>query len=757
MSSESAQRSTSAAPAPAVAPPPQGRLLSLPGRDPDLPALYEVDEHIQVPNKGPNQRILVLYQDLQGQSLWKTFRKVAKWAPPRSDSERIEEGFDILDPENEDVLFLRDMHGTGNEKDDVLKSWAIHEGYYTDDELAELIQLQTDLIGPEKLVRPYKAFKTPNGYEGGIEYERSDQAVSIVEGSRAYWVAMSLQIQRFLLAPSTGNKRQEGIGAKCDHTELNNRLIRLGTRASVRGMKKAPLSTRDALHIQAELTNFPHIGHDENCCQTNYQLNVAHAAPAGSNENLTTSLGQFGGTHIDKYDSTTAPTAMTILSQSSDDVELENFYLMDLGIAVRLRRFTTAFFFGVHFHSGAQPMFKRNVINPLPYYRLTLIKYPSFSALDTPSAVAFAGLPPNGDVLNLSTEMRDPRLDPLTYKYLNPDWRTLSPPERPSTQATSLYDMGSLLSRKAYLDHLGRGVDQLVAYLVSQAPEDYHVQWDKDKLVTAFSLINEAGKRIQAEPWDLGPGWPSSSIHIGKNINDEQPRNPGKMVPYDNQPRIDAMKKWAQHVNTTGNTTAVSILCDRRDAASNIVGAHPQRRKGAINRARKEADVSEDTQKTVQDRKGKRKATDEGPHPPKATRSKRSRNNQEFIDERMMTDTDVIRQGSTLIQSLNLDHLLQFESILTKPENQILLGSLFGDETRALALWEGDTDTNLSDVIKVTGELTRIWTSQFVGIPSQRLQEALIQMLNMTLWEWLYKFIRVLAFQFQTTDRKWCT
>ncbi|TFK62688.1 hypothetical protein BDN72DRAFT_903035 [Pluteus cervinus] len=715
---------------------PNGRIVYQSSRDADLPALYEVDEHIQVPNKRPAQRIFVLYQDLRTETVWKAFRKVANWAPPRGPTERVERGFEALDPANDDILYVRDMHGTGKEEDDVLSLWSINKTYYNRDELAELVKLRSDLIGAKEEVKLYKAVKTSNGYEGGIEFERSDQAISIDENGRAYFVTFSYQVQKALLAPSTGNKRQ--VGTETDHTELNNRLIRIGARASVRGMQKANPHMQEALHNQAELTNLPRIGHDENDGQTSYQLNIAHGTTASSDENLTASLGQFGGTHIDKNDSTTAPTAMTILSQSSDDVETEYFYVMDLGIAVKIKFGDTIFFSGLHFHVGGQPNFKDHVVDPQPYYRLTFIKYPSFSTLDTPSALAFAGLPPKGDVLSLSAEMRDPRLDPLTYKFLNPNWRE-NPAQRPCTQATSIYDAGALMSRKAYLQHISRGIDQLTAYLVSQAPEEYGLRWDKDTLIASFSILNEDRKRIRAEPWPLGPGWPSTSIHISEeDETEDMPMDPIP-VPYDNQPRIEAIGRWAEHVHTTGETIGISILCDHRDPITNkITGASPQRRKGAINKARKEADISQhDDGVPFQDSKGKRKATNIG----HGRNTKRRKNNEALVEE-MMTDVDVIRQASTLINSFDINHLLKFESILTKPENQILLGSQFVEETQAIAFWDENTDTNLSDIIKVAGELTRIHASLCVGVPAQRLQEAYIQMINMTLWVWLRKFIR---------------
>ncbi|TFK62887.1 hypothetical protein BDN72DRAFT_902867 [Pluteus cervinus] len=596
---------------PENASPPSGEQLFPDARDSLLPRLYEVKEHAQVLNK-KHGRIFILYQDFSQQATARLFRKAANWAPPQNETERIKRGYPGVDPSRGDLVFVRNMQGDGREESDILKVWSICKEDFKPEERPDFNKLRTDLLGPSEQIGLHRPAKIDGVYEGGIEFERSDDAISIVEEGRAYFVSASVQSQVTLLAPSVGNKRL-GDTSNDLHRPINRRLINVGAASSVLGMGKAPPHVKKALHYQSELTNLPHIGHDHNHCQPTYQLNVAAGTSAESAERLTASLGQFGGTHIDKLDSTTAPTAMTVLSEERTDIQPEYFYILELGIAIKMTPSCTIFFSGLHFHGGAQPKFKAGVVNPPPYYRLTLIMYPPSSALDTPGALAFAGLPPKRAVLNVSTEMRDPRLDPPTFRFLHAGTQRAT--ERPCTQATFIYDGADLMTRRSYLNHLSRCINQIIAQLISQAPPEFMCQWDKDMLIQAFSLVDEKGSRIWADKWPLGPGWsykpPASCDPTGgstpvpttrpstapppeptsdppsNTTSAIPPPNTTPPVPYDNPERMAAIREWANHVDGSGKEFAVSALCDRREAGTNrIIGALPFRRQAAIERAR---------------------------------------------------------------------------------------------------------------------------------------------------------------------------
>lgn len=175
---------------------------------------------------------------------------------------------------------------------------------------------------------------------------------------------------------------------------------------------------------QADLTNMPHIGVDDNVAYSSLQLNIASAVSNGSSKcfrhvegkanlysdvRLTKSLGKYGGSHIDAADSESVPTAMTILSRPHPDIEEEYFYMLDCGIAWAMEEFSTVYFSGLHFHGGSQPVYRDGPRQDpqTNFYRLTLIAYPPSLILDGKDAVAFAALPSN-QMLRIGTEMRNP-------------------------------------------------------------------------------------------------------------------------------------------------------------------------------------------------------------------------------------------------------------------------------------------------------------------------------------------------------------
>ncbi|TFK62886.1 hypothetical protein BDN72DRAFT_902866 [Pluteus cervinus] len=183
---------------PENASPPSGEPLFHEARDSLLPRLYEVKEHAQVSNK-KHGRIFILYQDFNQQATARLFRKAANWAPPQNETERIKRGYLNIDP-SRDLVFVRSMQGDGREESDILKAWSIcKEDFKPEDEL------RNDLLGPSEQIGLHRPAKIGGVYEGGIEFEQNDDAISIVEEGRAHLTSALVQSHVTLLAPSVDN------------------------------------------------------------------------------------------------------------------------------------------------------------------------------------------------------------------------------------------------------------------------------------------------------------------------------------------------------------------------------------------------------------------------------------------------------------------------------------------------------------------------------------------------------------------------
>ncbi|TFK62138.1 hypothetical protein BDN72DRAFT_863066 [Pluteus cervinus] len=584
---------------PIFAPRPNGVLVRLSGRNPILGDVYQVESHVQVPE--PSGRIFIVYMSLHLDDMMRLFDFASRSPAPKDEQEVHDRGFLVVDPEKHDMVFIRDSHGTGEEDTDILKTWTTCRSDYSPAELIEFAQLQQDLLGKEDEICPGAPTKVGKDRVGGIAFERQFRGKPVKTGTRTYPVSTTVQVQKALLAPAAGCKRSHTV-------PIEGRLVKLGALASVKGMEKAPEKTRDALATQADLLNIPHIGNNENCYHTSFQLNVASAVGTSSAATLNSDLGKFGSSHIDGNDSSAAPTSMTILSKTSDKVRRELFCILDLGVACIMVELSSVFFSGLHFHAGMVTQLIVPSEEDLKIVQMTLIKYPPSSVFDTASALAFAALPPKGpdakrECFNVAIEMRNPYRDARTAEYLLKRERLAdvevndgvegsggsieapaikpSKVERPTEQATFTFDGGQLMERQSYLDHFARNIAQIVAYFSSQVPTEYQLRFDRDRLLSAFSILSEDDVRIRAKDWHLGPGWKESDIKIGQK---EDPDHKDE-YPYNNPERLKGMEKFGDHVHEQSLSIPICLLGDEMDInTDNIIGlVRSSHKQGTLN------------------------------------------------------------------------------------------------------------------------------------------------------------------------------
>jgi hypothetical protein len=270
----------------------------------------------------------------------------------------------------------------------------------------ELKDMTDQLLGPQSEMGPNKAYLDKDkGWVGGIPFERSPRARCLRNAPRCYSVGGIAQEQKRMSAVGAHGKVYDLV--KDEDAIMRYNLVRLGSRNAMLGMDKGPEGLVDRLKTQADLTNVPRVGTDDNVFHPYYQLNGASAAEhrKDSSSNIT-SLGKFGKGHIDPRDCPGVPTAMHILSPEYDGVEDEYFYMMELGIGWLLEPFCTLYFSGLHFHGGSQPFYKKDRADKsFIYYRLALIAYPPDDALSGQEAIAFASLP-NKKLLSHGYEFR---------------------------------------------------------------------------------------------------------------------------------------------------------------------------------------------------------------------------------------------------------------------------------------------------------------------------------------------------------------
>jgi hypothetical protein len=76
-------------------------------------------------------------------------------------------------------------------------------------------------------------------------------------------------------------------------------------------------------------------------------------------------------------------------------------------------------------------------------------------------------------------------------------------------------DSWSVMSAQSYLDWFGHSMVQMLAFWSLQAPSHLRMRFDRDAILSNFSMLDENGSRIVGRPWAHGPGWTSDDCQPG--------------------------------------------------------------------------------------------------------------------------------------------------------------------------------------------------------------------------------------------------
>jgi hypothetical protein len=432
-------------------------------------------------------------------------------------------------------------------------------------------------LGPEADITLKKAEPSPNGYTGGLLFERSDRAINVGGCPRAYTLAVSYEAQRNMHAPAPGNKAtdvdQENLEIRQDllyvsfcisfydfEEHLGYYHWEVSTACALAALKKSPQPLQDHLHKLGEVSNIPYIGHPDNNVFPNSQLNIATPVPYNAGKSilsillfayiyctaendLSSSLGTFGGRHIDGLDSAASLTAMTNLSWFPAEIHPGFFYLYELGVCWELVPNSTILFSGLRWHGGCSPTYPVGYQVPADAYRLCLVAYPSSSLVDGGSQIAFAAMPAErGELFTLAKE--------AIARPHHPQW------EPRCQHANYIQDGGSLMTPYRHLEFVVRFLLHLVLFFVAQLPESYHVRVDRDRFLSAFSLEVEDSERKSVAAWPTGPGWASE-------IEDDS------MSPSSGQVAWEELAQFIPHV---GKTIPSVVLAYQDDSHRILVG-----------------------------------------------------------------------------------------------------------------------------------------------------------------------------------------
>ncbi|KAK0471902.1 hypothetical protein IW261DRAFT_1571360 [Armillaria novae-zelandiae] len=479
--------------------------------------------------------------------------------------EAAAKGMAVLWPSLSDFLVVCDKYGREEDGDskDAVKSWSHMKKEFPIPVLEQLQKLQDDVYSKDELMSDSKAITIDGNFCGGIAIERTFRSRFHIRNAQcAYHLTTSFQEARGLEVPHQSNKSDNS--KETDHENVLRQWVNeLAIHAANEGLCKGAPHVSGIMTQWADLTNFPKTGGFDRYAgfssSVNFwpalQMNLASACRGkhhtDGNERLSPTdedadaqgslkkyLGKYGGNHSDGGDNTVIPMAMTNFTHPHPDVLEERFCLMEFSIVWVLEEFCTLFFSGLHMHGrGLAQYGPLHTINSI-YTRVTIILYPPQAILSGKSALAFAALPypPDPcrvcqkwvrkdyqmcrDVENLTPNDEDE--DKEGDEEFAENAKVLQKCDILKTSLLKLRWSGIKVVCINYLSvestpnkqHIICSLLQWINGIIQQFPPHYFVCFDKDLLLSAFSMELD-GVHLAAEPWDLGLGWTGDNVQIG--------------------------------------------------------------------------------------------------------------------------------------------------------------------------------------------------------------------------------------------------
>ncbi|KAJ6629426.1 hypothetical protein B0H10DRAFT_1939814 [Mycena sp. CBHHK59/15] len=391
------------------------------GRTASLEDLYLVPDHPQRADQG---HAYIYYQDTTPAGLAASWEEEKKLEVPKGSREQIM-AMSYLELQDGDAI------------------WVADGKYFTLDMKEQLDTARDAILGPGICVGEPDQLGHPNR---GTAYERSPTAKSVKEPARAYTLGPSLKSPTSIMAPVASAKMTKGQM----HPDVDDRQLLLKAVApfAMGTMRQGPKHVQVKIKKHSELINKPIIGSTDNWAYATMQLNLAAAKCrlwTQVNTSLSSDLGFFGATHVDKHDGASYYSNMTCDHDIPENYEPGMFFILKLGVFVILRKYSSMNFFGLCRH---------------------------------------------GEVINTGcSERRD-------QGWL-PD---------PSTRHSSFIHEGTgMMTPAALMTFVVRSLLLFMFYMLQQLPQEYKVQFDPDLVIQAVTFEQD-GRWVNVGEWALAPG-----------------------------------------------------------------------------------------------------------------------------------------------------------------------------------------------------------------------------------------------------------
>ncbi|KAG7085790.1 hypothetical protein E1B28_003331 [Marasmius oreades] len=314
---------------------------------------------------------------------------------------------------------------------------------------------------------------------------------------------------------------------------------------------------------------------------------VRKAAAKPAKKGLAKSLGRFGAPHNDPRDSPTMKSALTSLSPSRRDVEPDYFLIVEIGIAWRVRAYTTTFFSGLYLHTGMPPQYVTSgkKEGSAEHVQINLVMYPARAQLEGTSSQALFALPK--PVINnlavVTQEMRKPWVTTTGNVFCN--------------STTLSTDGAAYMEPESLLRQVSRSMYHYALAILQQSQVQLLLRIDHEMFLKSISFWI-GNERVAADSnWTYGPCWSGEDVTPGIKAaysDDRLPTTPEGWaalfnsdtptdVPFGNQNIPRAVNEWEDLKREVGSTIPYWALkahkaASEQESAQGIVAKGGQRK-----------------------------------------------------------------------------------------------------------------------------------------------------------------------------------
>ncbi|KAJ7776599.1 hypothetical protein DFH07DRAFT_766793 [Mycena maculata] len=485
-----------------------GRRYEANGKMVKLEDLYLVPNHPQRRNV-PGGRTYIFYQDTSEEGCKKTWEQEKDLEVPLC-SYKMVLNLGYLELIDRDAVFSRSLHGSQDPMQDVIQVWVTGERLYTREQKTEIENARDTMLGPKSLrtrKRAYPRLDTkgnPTGpVEGGTAYERSTVAVSVKPPARVYTIGPSVEAPTSIMGPARSSKVPNGL----DSTQLlaRNTLLRASSAAAMAAAREAPEQHQRLLKEHSELIGKPHTGSADNWAYSTVQNNIAPAKQETemleaeifdkAHGSLSSDLGEFGEGHIDSHDHPVYDTHMASCHDVPSYYEPGLFFILQLGVFIRVTQYSGLSFTGLRKHGGTPPKCPIGKELRSWAYRFVMIHYPAKRMLNGTTRYSLGALP-----------KKEPLIVAPEWMHAGTagqeDW---SPP--PTTgRATFIREGAGMMEPMALVTFVVHALIAFCFYVLNQLPAALEVEMDPDLITRAITFKRRDGRRVNTGQWGLAPG-----------------------------------------------------------------------------------------------------------------------------------------------------------------------------------------------------------------------------------------------------------